>query len=271
MSYEQITFEQRGSAGVLTLNRPEKLNAWTPQMSAELQDAMRRCEEEASIGAIVITGAGRAFCAGADISTFKATVEAMDRGEGNASASETRAVENWVTFCHNLKKPTIGAVNGVAVGIGVTLALPLDIRIASESARFGMFFVKMGLVPELASSRFLPQMVGVTRALEWCLTGRMIPATEAAQAGLISEAVPEGTLLDRALALADQLSKNSAPAMTSIRQLIHQGVADGDIPGIMKREGKALNDLRATWEHREAIAAFFEKRDPDFTRRPAGA
>ncbi len=172
-----------------------------------------------------------------------------------------------MTFLRSLPKPTIAAVNGSAVGIGVTQILPMDIRIASEQAKFGMFFVKMGLVPELASSALLPQMVGQTRALEWCLTGRMIGAAEAQAAGLISEVVAPEVLLDRAVEIGEQLSGQSAFAMTRIRQLIIQNTNETDLDAAMKREGEALESAYRSWEHKEAIDAFLTQRAADFQKQ----
>ena len=171
---------------------------------------------------------------------------------------------NWVSFIRSLPKPTIAAVNGVAVGIGVTQVLPMDFRLAAEEARFGMFFVKMGLVPELASSALLPQMVGQARALDWCLTGRMIGANEAREAGMVSEVVPATALLDRAVALGEQLAGQSAFAMTKIRQLVIENTTETNLDEAMRREGRALNATYASWEHREAIDAFLAKRPADF-------
>ncbi|MFN0096791.1 MAG: enoyl-CoA hydratase-related protein [Dehalococcoidia bacterium] len=266
MAYEQIRYETKGKAAIITLNRPEKLNAWTSQMMVEMRAAMDAACADPAVAAIVVTGAGRAFCAGADIASFAATREAMDRGE-RARDGEAAGADNWVQFLRGLPKPTIAAVNGTAVGIGVTMILPMDIRIAAESARFGMFFVRMGLVPELASSAILPQMVGAARAIEWCLTGRLIPAAEACAGGLASEVVADAALLDRAVELAGALSRNPGPAMASIRKLIYDNQLNGDISAVMRSEGVALDAARRTPEHKEAITAFFEKREPDFSRR----
>jgi 2-(1,2-epoxy-1,2-dihydrophenyl)acetyl-CoA isomerase len=267
MAFEQILVEKRGRVALLTLNRPEKLNAWTPQMMAEMTRAMRSAAEDPGTGAIVVTGAGRAFCAGADVdAVFKRNTEARESGGQDNTAQEAGA-GNWVTFLRTLPKPTIAAVNGTAVGIGVTQVLPMDIRIASEEARFGMFFVKMGLVPELASSALLPQMVGQARALEWCLTGRMIPASEAREAGLISEVVPADQLVDRAVALGEQLAGQSAFAMTKIRQLVLANTNEDDSGEAQRREGAALAAAYASWEHREAIDAFLSKRPADFQKQ----
>ncbi|MCZ2108357.1 MAG: enoyl-CoA hydratase/isomerase family protein [Dehalococcoidia bacterium] len=187
MAFEQITYETRGKVGLITLNRPEKMNAWTYTMMGEIREAMNQANADPAVGAIVITGAGRAFCAGADISdTFKAQIDA-----GSTRQASATGAENWVQFVQQNPKPTIAAINGAAVGIGITLILPFDIRLASTEARIGMFFVRMGLVPELASSHLLPQLVGSGRALEWCLTGRMIPAAEAREAGLVSEVLAD--------------------------------------------------------------------------------
>ena len=267
MAFEQILMEKRGRVTLLTLNRPEKLNAWTPQMMKELTAAMSSANEDPSVGAIVVTGAGRAFCAGADVdAVFRSQGEARDSGQ-EAVASEPSNATNWVSFLRSLRTPTIAAVNGAAVGIGVTQILPMDIRIASEDARFGMFFVRMGLVPELASSALLPQMVGQARALEWCLSGRMIGAAEAKEAGLITETLPGDRLLARAMEMGELLAANSAFAMTKIRQLIVQNSNESDLDLVMRREGEALNAAYRSWEHKEAIDAFLTKRPADFQKQ----
>jgi 2-(1,2-epoxy-1,2-dihydrophenyl)acetyl-CoA isomerase len=160
MHYEQITFERTGRVGVITLSRPEKLNAWTPRMMAEYRDAIARCNADPEVGAIVMTGAGRAFCAGADIgAVFNAQIE----GKGSAGRVERSADagEDYLTFLRRMPKPTIAAINGAAVGVGITQVLPFDVRIAGRDARIGFFFVRMGLVPELGSSHFLPRLVGL--------------------------------------------------------------------------------------------------------------
>ncbi len=265
MTYEQITVEQRGRVAVLTLNRPEKLNAWTPQMMAELTTAMTAAAGDRATGAIVLAAAGRAFCAGADIdAVFRKS--STERDSGGDAAVDRGTGTNWVTFLRTFPKPTIAAVNGAAVGIGVTQILPMDIRIASEEARFGMFFVKMGLVPELASSAILPQIVGQGRALEWCLTGRMIGAAEAKEAGLVAEVVPGDRLLARAVEVGEHLSGQSAFAMTKIRGLILANTNQSDTAAAQRSEGSALGEAYRSWEHKEAIDAFLNKRPADFQK-----
>jgi len=259
MTYEQIRFEQRGRVGLITLNRPEKLNAWTPRMMAEYRDAIQRGNGDPGIGAIVMTGAGRAFCAGADIdAVFKAGIDRGSERRGDG--------EEYLAFLARMPKPTIAALNGVAVGIGITQVLPFDIRIAAEGARIGFFFVKMGLVPELGSSRFIARLAGAGRALEWCLTGRMIPAPEARDAGLVSEVVPAERLVDRAVALGEELADQPLAAVELIRSLIHVNASEPSLAEVQRREAEALREAYRSPEHREAVSAFLEKRKPDFAK-----
>lgn len=261
MPYEQILYERRGAVGLITLNRPEKLNAWTPKMMAEMRDAIVKANEDDEVGAVVVTGAGRAFCAGADISNWKRRIDEGDGSDGGRTETES---EDWLTFLRRMPKPTIAAINGTAVGVGITQVLPMDIRIASERAQIGMFFVRMGLVPELASSYLLPQLVGLGRAIEWCMTGRLVSAEEAFQAGLVSEVVPHERLLERALELGESLAKLPLSSMQLIRQLLHENAVDSDYRRVMEREGRALAYAYTTPEHKEAVNAFMEKREPNF-------
>src|SRR5256714_9713488 len=179
MSYQTIQYERRDSVGLITLNRPDRLNAWTPQMASEQADAIRAANEDGEVGAIVMTGAGRGFCAGADMrDTFKARLDGGDpAGDGDRSGGMPPDVD-WVALAREAK-PLIAAVNGAAVGIGLTMILPFDVIVASQRAKIGMLFIKVGLVPELASTRLLPQRVGPGRAGEMGLTGRLYDGPEA--------------------------------------------------------------------------------------------
>lgn len=267
MDYEQIAVAMRGRVALITLNRPDRLNAWTPRMMAEYREAIERANDDPGVGAVVMTGAGRAFCAGADIkAVFGAQV---DRGGPAEASHDARSPENYLTFLARMSKPTIAAINGVAVGIGITQVLPFDIRIASLEARIGFVFVRMGLVPELASSHLLPALVGAGRALEWCLTGRMIQAPEAKEAGLVSEVVPSDELLDRALAVGEQLSSQPLASVRLIKALIRDNAGDPDLTAVQRREAGALREAYASPEHREAVQAFLDKRQPDFARARA--
>ncbi len=261
MSYEQIRFEVREGVGWLTLNRPERLNAWTYQMSAELTDAIEYCNDADTVGAIVITGEGRGFCAGADISdTFKARLD----NAGDESRKGARA-SGWVDLLRR-SKPVIAAVNGPCVGVGATMILPCDVIMAAETAKFGMAFVRMGLVPELASSHYLVQRMGFGRASEMCLTGRLYTAREAKDMDLVDHLVPHEQLIDKAQELGELMAANPAPQLRWIKELISANGCDPDIAAVQRREGEMLEKAYASPEHKEAVAAFLEKREPDFRR-----
>src|SRR3954471_10432163 len=180
VSYETITYETRGDVALITLNRPEKLNAWTPSMAAEQAHAIQAANDDPQVGAIVMTGAGRGFCGGADMSeTFGKRLDGVDPGDNTADGSGGMPADvDWVELCRT-SKPLVAAVNGAAVGIGMTMILPFDVIVASESAKFGMFFIKVGLVPELASTQLLVQRIGFGGASELCLSGRLWSSSEA--------------------------------------------------------------------------------------------
>jgi 2-(1,2-epoxy-1,2-dihydrophenyl)acetyl-CoA isomerase len=262
VTYQLITTEQRGRVGIVTLNRPEKLNAWNYEMHAELSDAITRWNEDPGVGAIVMTGAGRGFCAGADISNFQRQIDAADKGDSTRTSAE-RVADSYVDFARS-SKPLIAAVNGVAVGIGMTLILPFDVRIASWDARFGFFFVKMGLLPELESTYFLPQIVGLGNASELLLSGRLIDANEALRVGLISRVVGPDDLLSTAVAIGEEIAANPTPQLLWIKELLAKNAVEPDNGKVRKREGKRLDKARKTPEHREAVSAFLEKRQPVF-------
>jgi 2-(1,2-epoxy-1,2-dihydrophenyl)acetyl-CoA isomerase len=256
---QQIAFERRGNVGLVTLNRPDRLNAWTYQMNAELCEVIERCNGDAAIGAMVVTGAGRGFCAGADIKdNFQARLDGKPAAPANQSP-------DWVTLVRQ-SKPLLAAVNGASIGVGATMILPFDVILASDRARFGMGFIKMGLVPELASSHFLVQRMGLGRASEMCLTGRLYSGEEAYQMGLVDRLVGHDDLLEQALALATEIAANPGPQLRWIKQLLTQNGSETDLAKVQSRELAALTDARRSPEHREAVSAFLEKRTPDFSR-----
>jgi len=261
MAYTQILEEQRGQVVLLTLNRPERLNAWTQTLSRELEDAIRKANEDPNVGAIVITGAGRGFCAGADIEeSFHAPLAAGERPALNGG--ENPGDSQWVKLIRD-SKPIVAAINGVAVGIGITMVLPADVIIASDRARIGLFFVRMGLVPELASTHFLVQRVGFTMASEMCLTGRLYEATALKDTGLLNRVVPHDTLLSEAIALAEEMAANSGPSLRMIKDLLTRNGACDDLEAVGRREHEALAAAYRTPEHQKAVSAFMEKRKPD--------
>jgi enoyl-CoA hydratase/carnithine racemase len=257
MPYETILAENRDDVCLITLNRPERLNAWTYKMAEELADAVITANEDDNIGAIVMTGAGRGFCAGADIQdVFKAQSEGASLGRSNRA-------QDWVGLVRS-SKPMVAAVNGAAIGLGTTLILPMDYMVASTSAKLSLRFVKMGLVPELASSRFLFARVGFGKANELMLTGRTVDAQEALSLGLVDKVVAPEDLVSSAIAVARSMGENPSVALRMIKQLATQNAAETDLKVVQQREGEGLKVAYASPEHKEAISAFLEKRTPDF-------
>lgn len=259
MQYEQIEYSRDAAVATITLNRPDRLNAWTPRMSRELWHAIEDANETPAIGAIVVTGAGRGFCAGADIGTFHGQSEDRDAGGGEVFG----ASGDWVDLCRR-SKPLVAAVNGACVGVGMTMILPFDVIVASERARFGMLFIKMGLVPELASTHFLVQRVGFGRASEMCLTGELYGAAEALAWGLADRVVPPDSLLDSALELAGRMAANPDPQLRMTKQLLTRNGSATDLKAVQELESEMLRVCWKTPEHAEAVRAFQEKRPPRF-------
>lgn len=265
MGYQVITYERRGTVGLLTLNRPDKLNAWTPAMSVEQAQAIEEANADREVGAIVMTGAGRGFCAGADMeSTFKARLDGQDPGEDTASGmGGMPASLDWVALLRR-SKPIVAAVNGAAVGIGMTMVLPCDVILASEKAKFGMLFIKVGLVPELASTHFLVQRVGFGRASEMCLSGKLYSGAEAHAWGLADRLCAPDDLLPQALALAGEIAANPDPQLRMIKELLSRNGSETDLGRVQRNESEMLRECWKSPEHKEAVAAFLAKRPPKF-------
>ncbi len=263
MRFETILLNKADDVAVITLNRPERLNAWTDRMSAELQAAISACNDDPDVGAMVVTGAGRGFCAGADIrDSFKA------RMTGPAQAgtqARQKAPRDWIDLVRS-SKPLIAAVNGACVGVGATMILPMDVIVASEDAKFGMMFVKMGVTPELCSSHFLVQRTGLGRASEMCLTGRLYSGREAYEMGLADRLVAPDELMAKACALAAEIAANPARHLRWVKELLTANGSESDIAKVREREGKVLAKAYASAEHQEAVDAFLAKRKPVFPR-----
>lgn len=260
MAYEQIKTETQGRVGVIRLNRPEKLNAWTDQMAREMTDQIQAWNDDDGIGAIVLAGEGRAFCAGADLQGFNQRLA----DDPDASASSGRAV-SWTQLIRE-SKPVIVAIHGYAVGVGLTLALPADVRYAAEDTKLSIRFVKVGLVPELGSTRLLAQLVGLGHATDICLSGRMVPADEAARIGLVSAVVPKDELFATAMAKAEELANNPTAVVRKIKTLLNDNVTEPDLVRVMEREGARDRESRRLPSHTEAVTAFLEKREPVFNQ-----
>jgi enoyl-CoA hydratase/carnithine racemase len=263
---DTILIEQRGDVLLLTLNRPEKLNAWNTRMGRELSQAIRDANADAGIGAIVVTGTGRAFCAGADIGdTF------ADRDSSNSadvSGGGKQVAFDWVDLCRE-SKPLIAAVNGITIGVGVTQILAFDAILASDQARFGIGFIKLGLVPELAATRFLTERMGPGQARLFALSGDLWSAQEARDAGLVDRVLPADQLLDEALAVAGRIAANPAPQLLFTKQLLADNALEPDLHRIQERELEVIARCFASPEHAEAVMAFVEKRPPQFPPRRA--
>lgn len=261
MAHEQILTETIGRVGVIRLNRPEKLNAWTDVMASEMAQQIQDWNADDGIGAMLIAGEGRAFCAGADLQGFNQRLE----DDPDASARGAASRLNWTTLVRE-SKPVIVAIHGYAVGVGLTLALPCDVRYAAEGARLSIRFVRVGLVPELGSTRLLAQLVGLGHATEICLSGRMVGADEAYRIGLVSAVVPQDDLFSTALAKADELANNPTTVVRKIKTLLNDNVTEADLDRVMEREGARDRESRRLTSHNEAVQAFLEKRVPVFNQ-----
>ncbi|THD82660.1 MAG: enoyl-CoA hydratase [Phenylobacterium sp.] len=285
MDYETIRYETAGPVLTITLNRPAKLNAYTARMGAELADAYQQADQDDAVRVVILTGEGRGFCAGADISDGAASFDTSPGGTGAKNFGAGRGASGqasgfggagFVGAIFNCRKATITAFNGPAVGVGVTLALPTDIKIASASARFGFIFARRGLVPEAGSAWFLPRLVGLPQALRWCLTGRIFDAEEALRGGLVSEVVAPEDLLPRAQEIAAEIAETTAPVSIALtRQMLWRLSAAESPLEALKVDGGFAMALGATGDVREGVSAFLEKRPPQFPGRvsdgmPAG-
>jgi len=278
MAYEQITYEVRDQILTITLNRPEKLNAFTATMQRELIDAFDNADRDDEVRAIIVTGAGRAFCAGADLSsgadTFdrdvrRGPVRRLADGKVDYGDPQVRDGGGQVTLrIFKCLKPVIAAVNGPAVGIGVTMQLAMDIRIASEAARFGFVFSQRGIVPEAASSWFLPRIVGISQALEWCYTGRVFPAQEALAGRLVSKVVPADELLATARSLASEIAAKTAPVSVAlIRQMMWRMLGADDPMEAHKVDSRGIYTRGRSEDVKEGVVAFLEKRPAQFKNK----
>lgn len=275
MTYETIKYEVLDQILTVTLNRPEKLNAFSVTMERELIDAIDRADRDDGIRAIIVTGEGRAFSAGADLSSGANTFDRDARRgpvrrllDGTVDYSDPKVSDSGGQIALRIfkcLKPIIAAVNGAAVGMGVTMQLAMDIRIASEAARFGFVFSRRGLVPEGDSSWFLPRVVGIAQALEWCYSGRVFPAHEALAGRLVSKVVPPDQLLPTARALACEIAENTAPvSIALIRQMMWRMLGADDPMEAQKIESRGIYTRGRSADGKEGVMAFLEKRRPVF-------
>ena len=268
MTFNQIAYEVDGPVATITLDRPERLNAFTVQMMHELIEAFDRSDEDDAVRAVILTGRGRGFCAGADLGAGGST---FDHGEAPAGRRAPRDGGGLVSLrMFRAKKPIIAAINGPAVGVGASMILPADIRVMADTARIGFVFAARGIVAESASSWFLPRIVGINQALEWCLTARVFPASEALSAGLVRSIHPPEELLAQARAIASEIATNTAPVSAVItRQMLWRMLTKDHPMEAHRVDSLAVSLTGRAADAREGVESFLEKRPAEWKLRPS--
>lgn len=262
MDYEQIAYEIDGGVLTVTLDRPAQLNAFTTRMGDELRHAFDRADGDDDVRAIIVTGRGRGFCAGADLASGGETFDHRAEPGGGVHRDEGGLLTLRI---FELTKPIIAAINGPAVGVGITMTLPMDMRLAADTARIGFVFARRGLVPEAASSWFLPRVVGISRAMEWTATGRVFPAAEALESGLVRSVHAPDDLLLAARAIADEIATStSAVSVAVARQMLWRMLGASHPMEAHRIDSRAINALGRTADAREGVMSFLEKRAPAF-------
>ena len=270
-TFETLLYAVDDRIATITLNRPERLNAFTTRMMLDMIAAFDLTDADDGVGAVIVTGAGRAFCAGADLSAGGATFDRdarRDPARQRVGGVERDGGGQLTLRIFDSLKPVIAAVNGPAVGVGVTMQLAMDIRMASNDARFGFVFARRGITPEAASSWFLPRLVGVQTALEWCYTGRVFPAQEAFDKGLVRSLHAPADLLAAARALAREIVDNTAPVSNALTRQMIWRMAGADHPMEAHRaDSRAIQARGASADTREGVTAFLEKRPAHYRDR----
>ncbi|MGK5111772.1 MULTISPECIES: enoyl-CoA hydratase-related protein [unclassified Geodermatophilus] len=269
MTPTQLRYEVADRVATITLDRPDRLNAFTTVMAGELAAAAAAADADDAVRVVVVTGAGRAFCAGADLGAGHGTFADRSAPDPVPRGTVDGVPRDWGGIASlpfaGLRKPVIAAVNGPAVGIGATMTLPMDVRIAGESARFGFVFTRRGIVPEAASTWFLPRVVGISQAMEWVATGRVFDAAEALRGRLVSRVVPDAELLPAALELAGEIADHtSGVAVGAARQLLWSMLGAASPWDAHRAESRALAELGAGPDAAEGVASFLERRLPRF-------
>lgn len=259
MEYQMILTEDKDGVATVTLNRPERLNAYTDRLGRELRHAIVTFDRREDIRVIVVTGAGRAFCAGADMSSGADT---FGGGLADRASMEELEIDDRRDYAE-MNTPIIAAINGAAVGVGLTMPMQWDIRIAAEDAKLGFVFNRRGVIPELSSNWIVPRMVGVSRGIELLMTGRMFSGREAAEMGLVSSAVPADEVLPAALELAGDIAANVAPVSAAIvKRLVYANLCEPDRRAAQAREHRLFGWTTQQPDSREGPLAFVEKRSP---------
>jgi enoyl-CoA hydratase/carnithine racemase len=267
MVFEHIRYAVEDRIATITLHRPDQLNAFTQTMLREILEVFDRVDADDGVRVLVVTGAGRGFCAGADLSS----------GSGDSFYDPSRTIDDFrdgggyvPLRIFQMKKPVIAAINGPAVGMGITMTLPMDVRIASERAKMGFVFVRRGIAPDACSSWFLPRIVGISQAMEWVLSGRVFPVEEALRGGLVSRVVPPDRLLPTAYAIAREIADNTSGLSVALSRQLLWRMLSADHPMEAHRlESKCIYYTGRSADSDEGVASFFEKRPPRFTMKPS--
>jgi enoyl-CoA hydratase/carnithine racemase len=268
MAYEDIDCQTTDGVMTITLNRADKLNALSRPMRHSLLAAFDQADADDDVRAVIVTGAGRAFCAGADLSKGAETFDYEKRGELRDDGLNRDGGGLVTLRIYASKKPVIAAINGPAVGFGATMTLPMDIRLASSAARIGFVFTRRGVVPEACSSWFLPRLVGISQALQWTISGRIFSAEEAQAGGLLSEVLSPDNLLPRAQEIAAEIAQNtSAVSVAMTRQMIWQMLGEAHPMAAHRVESRAMQQMGQMADAREGIQSFLQKRPPEFPLR----
>ena len=279
MSHEQIRLDKQDGIALLTLSRPDRMNAFTNQMMHEVIAALDECDADDSVRAVIFTGEGeKAYCAGADLGAGASTFDYDKHGD---PAGSPVAPDGTIDWSHPLvrdgggrvsmrifeaKKPVLGAINGAAVGIGATMTLPMDARLASETARYGFVFARRGIVPEAASSWFLPRLVGIANAVDLCYSGRLISAQEAHEKGLVQSVHAPGALIDAAIAKAREMTAHSAPVSVALTRHMMWRMLGAPHPMSAHRwDSRVIFSRGRSPDAAEGVTSFLEKREPNFT------
>ncbi|PQM28280.1 enoyl-CoA hydratase [Sphingopyxis lindanitolerans] len=287
MSFDQIRLDKQDGIALLTLYRPERMNAFTADMMAEIIAALDECDADDAVRAVIFTGHGdKAYCAGADLSAGAATFDYDTRSDKQRQLPEGTsaspvAEDGTIDWSHPLvrdgggrvsmrifaaKKPVLGAINGAAVGIGATMTLPMDARLASETARYGFVFARRGIVPEAASSWFLPRLVGIANAVDLCYSGRLISAAEAQEKGLVQSVHAPGALIDAAIAKAREMTADSAPVSVALtRHMLWRMMGAPHPMSAHRWDSRVIFSRGRSPDAAEGVTSFLEKRPPNFT------
>jgi enoyl-CoA hydratase/carnithine racemase len=266
MEFKDTTYQKADRIATITYNRPEKMNAWTPRMFDELRAAIQDADDDFDIGAIIITGAGRSYCAGADMGSLNRMAEAggPSRGDGQAQSADADDMGRF-SFMLGVKKPIIGAINGPAVGMGFANALYCDLRIASDRARMGLIFTRRGLAIEFGSSWLLPRIIGVANAVDLAITGRLIDAQEALRMGLVNRVVAHDELMPTVHALASEIATQCSPlGISYAKRFVYQHLYT-DLATALRDESESAGVMLRSQDFKEGVKAFLEKRAPKFT------